>query len=145
MAYELYLRRFVAKPSWTLGVLWMQDKPELFTLEDAVREIVGQPVASWKLPGVTAIPTGRYRLIVDHSQRFNKDMPHVLNVPGFDGVRIHGGNCAGDTEGCPLVGYSASILAGTVSQSTAATAMFNEELVKMLAQDDVFITISNPN
>jgi hypothetical protein len=122
----------------------MQDKPELFTLEDAVREVPGAPVAGWKKSGVTAIPTGRFRVIIDHSEHFQKDLPHILNVPGFEGVRIHSGNTIADTEGCPLVGYSASILAGTVSQSTAASVMFQQELEKLLQQDDVFVTVSNP-
>lgn len=121
------------------------DKPELFTLEDAVREQPGMEVSRWKLAAMTAIPTGRYRVIIDFSHRFNKDMPHILNVSGFDGVRIHSGNSPADTEGCLLVGYSASILAGTVSQSTAASVMFQQELVKLLALDDVWLTVSNPN
>jgi hypothetical protein len=122
----------------------MQDKAELFTLEDAVREVVGQPVAGWKKPGVTAIPTGRYRLIVDYSQRFQKNMPHILHVSGFEGIRIHAGNTHVDTEGCPLLGYGANLLAGTVQQSRAACYMFNEELSKLLDRDEVWITVSNP-
>jgi len=125
-------------------VLWMQGKAELFTLEDAVREVAGQPVASWKKPGVTAIPTGRYRIIIDHSQRFGKDMPHVLNIEGFEGIRIHSGNTSVDTEGCILLGYGANLLAGTVQQSLAACHMFSEELNKLLDRDEVWLTISSP-
>lgn len=125
-------------------MLWIEDKPELFTLEDAVREVAGLPVAGWKKPGVTAIPIGRYRIIIDHSARFNRDMPHVLNVPGFAGIRIHPGNTPVDTEGCLLLGYGANLLAGTVQQSIAACHMFQEELNKLLDRDEVWLTISNP-
>ena len=144
MAIELHLRRIILNPSWTIGVLWIWEKAEMFVLEDAVREIVGQPVAGWKKPGVTAIPIGRYRLIIDRSQRFQKDMPHVLNVPGFEGIRMHAGNTHVDTEGCLLLGYGANLLAGTVQQSTAACHMFQEELDKLLDKDEVWISVSNP-
>ena len=67
-----------------------------YTLEDLVREV--------KLPRYTAIPAGAYKLKISRSNRFKKDLPEVLSVPGFTGVRIHGGNTHENTEGCPLVG-----------------------------------------
>ena len=82
-----------------------------YTLEDVVHEIPGQPVASWKIPGETAIPYGTYNVIVNRSERFSAKachdviLPLLLDVPGFAGVRMHGGNNAGDTEGCLLVAH----------------------------------------
>lgn len=59
-----------------------------------------------KVPGETAIPRGKYRVIISFSQRFQRNMPEVLGVPDFSGIRIHGGNTAMDTHGCPLLGLS---------------------------------------
>lgn len=101
---ELTLRRSWPSTNATVGVLFVDGQMECFTLEDVVREIKGAPVATWKVKGSTAIPEGRYRVVIDFSNRFGRPMPHILDVPGFDGVRIHWGNDAADTEGCPLLG-----------------------------------------
>lgn len=76
-----------------------------WTLEDVVREIPGQPVTAWKVKRETAIPRGTYTMCVTRSNRFGVDLPLLLDVPGFEGVRIHGGNTAADTEGCILVAH----------------------------------------
>lgn len=62
------------------------------------------PVEVWKVKGATAIPRGRYRIELTHSPRFGISMPQLMDVPGFEGIRIHRGNDADDTEGCLLPG-----------------------------------------
>lgn len=75
-----------------------------YVLEDKVREVKGKPVNTWKIAGKTAIPSGTYKVIIDYSNRFKRDLPHLMNVEGFEGIRIHPGNYAKDTEGCLLLG-----------------------------------------
>lgn len=89
----------------TIGVLTIEGSEfSCYTLEDPVREIPGAPVSEWKVYGKTAIPVGTYAVSVTYSPRFNTPLPLLAAVPGFEGVRIHAGNFARDTEGCLLVG-----------------------------------------
>lgn len=101
---ELSVKRLWPVVGTTTGVLEVDGAQDSFTLEDQVRQVDDLDVAEWKIPKETAIPRGRYRVILDYSNRFGRIMPHVLDVPGFTGIRIHGGNRAGDTEGCIIVG-----------------------------------------
>jgi hypothetical protein len=88
----------------TIGNLFIDASWECFSLEDKVREVMAQPVETWKIPGVTAIPSGIFPVVIDFSAKFQRMMLHILNVPDFTGVRIHSGNRDTDTEGCVLVG-----------------------------------------
>jgi len=101
---EMLLQRDASTSQSTPGTLSIDGSFECFTLEDVVREIPGRPVAEWKIQDKTAIPVGTYDVIIDVSTRFQQRMPHLLNVPGFEGIRIHFGNTAVDTDGCILVG-----------------------------------------
>ena len=95
--------------NYTKSSLFLDDVFECFVLEDKDRQrqadgTVIAWVSSLKVPKETAIPYGRYKIIIDFSNRFGRLMPHILDVPDFEGIRIHSGNTDKDTEGCPLVG-----------------------------------------
>jgi hypothetical protein len=93
---ELQIKRTDFSEESTIGELSVNGVFECYTLEDKVRPV--------KIAGKTAIPSGRYEVIINFSQRFQKQLPLLLNVPNYEGVRIHSGNTAANTEGCILVG-----------------------------------------
>jgi hypothetical protein len=101
---RLLLERLQLGKDCTIGSLSIDSDFECWILEDVVREVKGQPVASWKLPGETAIPYGTYEIDITMSARFKRPLPLLLNVDGYSGIRIHPGNVAANTDGCLLPG-----------------------------------------
>jgi len=93
---KLKLTRDVFENEFTLGGLEIDGEHFCFTVEDKIRFV--------KIKGITAIPAGKYKVILTFSNRFKKVLPLLMNVPNFEGVRIHSGNTAEDTEGCIIVG-----------------------------------------
>ena len=136
---ELTLNRHWFSALSTIGELSIDGAFECFVLEDKMRELAGVPVEKWKVKGRTAIPTGRYQVVISHSFRFDRDLPRLLNVPGFEGILIHPGNTASDTEGCLLPGRAR--LADKVIESRVAFAGVFGKL--RAAQDPIWITVKN--
>lgn len=118
-------------PKSTIGQLSFDGEPICFTLEDTCRRT--------KQAGVTAIPSGRYEVVIDFSERFKQMMPHILDVPHFEGVRIHSGNTPENTEGCVLVGFRKDTDA--IYDSKKAYERVMAELEKRLAKGRVFVSI----
>lgn len=98
MKLKLY-RKFLGN-KYTIGKLFVNDEYICDTLEDVVRS------EGIKVYGETAIPCGVYEIVLTMSPRFKKILPLLLDVPHFEGVRIHTGNTEKDTGGCILVGYN---------------------------------------
>ena len=95
-------------PNSTLSKLYVDDVFECYVLEDTDRGLTNaMPLAKIekvKVKGRTAIPAGRYEVLITMSNRFKKLMPLLLRVPGFGGIRIHAGVNHLHTEGCLLPG-----------------------------------------
>jgi hypothetical protein len=105
---ELKLKRDLLNDSYTLGKLSIDGKDFCFTVEDKVRDINNDgdldDKGETKVYGETAIPKGKYKVILSMSNRFKVLMPEILNVKGFEGIRIHAGNTSIDTHGCIIIG-----------------------------------------
>lgn len=85
----------------TTGKLFIENEFECYVLEDQDRKL---EAGGSKIYGRTAIPRGRYKIELDWSPKYGRDMPHILDVPQFEGIRIHTGNRSEDSEGCLIPG-----------------------------------------
>ena len=102
---KIIIERFDFTDESTIGTLTC-DGFVCFSLEDTDRYLEDNPED--KQYGKSAIPRGKYKIIITYSNRFNRELPLLISVPGFSGVRIHPGNGPQDTEGCILVGSTHS-------------------------------------
>lgn len=128
---NLILTRNTRTEQSTIGDLSIDGVFECYILEDVEREV--------KIHGKTAIPKGTYEITVTFSNRFQKPLPLLLNVPGFYGIRIHPGNTAADTEGCLLPGSGK--LNDKVINSRLAFGKLFTKIKAGLKTGKVYITI----
>ena len=121
---ELKLKRHTFDKDYTEGELFINGVKFCDTLEDEYRVLpIKCPyptncICREKVKNETAIPLGKYSLIISMSNRFKKELPEILNVPHFLGIRIHSGNTDKDSSGCILVGekeYEGKLKVGSLS------------------------------
>ena len=132
---NLNLKRTDFTKRSTIGTLDIDSTFFCFTLEDRF------PEDRIKVKGETCIPAGKYEVVTDWSNRFQRMMPHILNVPGFEGIRIHAGNSSKDVSGCVALGQIAG--KDFVGHSAVAFDSFYAKLVSGLKEGRVFIEIIN--
>lgn len=125
---KILVKRISHTQHSTIGEMYVDGVFECYTLEDVVRD--------QKIPGKTAIPAGTYKVIINKSNRFKRLLPLLIDVPNFEGVRIHTGNTHEDSSGCLLVGKGKT--ATTVTQSRDA---FNKLFPKMQKAESITLTI----
>ena len=145
---ELILRRIAKKKGYTIGRLYIKseetkDNPisppsegqgealgeaPLYlcdTLEPTWRDYNN---GAYKIKGRSAIPEGRYAVVITYSPKMKQWLPLLLNVPKFSGIRIHAGNTAKDTEGCILVGENREV--GKVLDSRMWLSRLKQKIVE---------------
>ena len=116
---NLTLKRLNLTPNYTEGELYVNGVYFCKTLEDTNRDLNknGQfDNNEKKVYGETCIPYGKYKVILSYSPKFKRELPEILEVPDFQGIRIHRGNKISDTLGCILCGEK--IKNGYLSNST---------------------------
>lgn len=139
---KLTLNRIALRQTYTIGKLYIDGKYFCDTLEDTVRDTNKNGKfdnGEKKIKGKTAIPYGTYEIKWTYSPRFKKYTPQLMNVPSFEGIRIHSGNSSDHTEGCLLLGENKKV--GMVLNSRATIAKFYTIIKDACAKGKVTIEI----
>lgn len=133
---ELTLRPRTLSATSLISELYCDGTFECFILEDIPRP--------FKEHGKTCIPAGVYDIKVTWSNRFKKQLPQLIDVPDFQGIRIHPGNTSEDTEGCLLPG--STTCTNMVGNSRIAFAkLFTKILNAERKQEPITIDIRRPS
>jgi hypothetical protein len=146
---ELILERIAKRKTYTIGHLYIlrqivdeyssgETKDYLCdTLEPTWRDYAN---GAYKVKGRSAIPEGRYAVVISYSPKFKAWLPILLGVPKFEGIRIHAGNTSEDTEGCILVGKNREV--GKVLDSRIWVHRLKQKIVEAKGRGEpVWITI----
>ena len=150
---ELILERIAKRKTYTIGRLYIREQvmdeylpgtaDEYFcdTLEPTWRDYQN---GAYKVKGRSAIPEGRYAVVISWSPKLGAWLPILLGGPELNkqwqGIRIHAGNTAKDTQGCILVGKNK--LVGQVVDSRIWLHRLKQKIVE--AKDNgeaVWLTI----
>lgn len=135
---KLEIIRIYKGETFSIGNLYVNDILICNTLEDKVRQLDSEDD---KVYGKTAIPSGSYEVVLSYSNRFQKILPEILNVPFFKGVRIHSGNNEDDTEGCILVGECRNVEEGYIYNSRKTMNRLMKILQNADKNEKIFINI----
>lgn len=116
---KLELKRIALKPNYTIGKLFINGTYYCDTIEDKVIDLNKNGKFDDGLSKVmhqTAIPYGTFKVVVNYSPHFKRELPRLLDVPYFEGILIHNGNDQNSSSGCIIVGENKTV--GKVTNST---------------------------
>lgn len=143
MLHFTLIRKY-RKEKYTIGLLYENGEFLCNIVEDRDRglnnNMSAAAILKIKVPSETAIPTGTYRLVVNESPKFKREMIEVVGVPGFTGIRIHNGVNADHSAGCLIPGLNT--IKGGVSDSKRYEEILTKKVKASMAKnEDVYLTI----
>ena len=158
-AAHFLAQRYAEGLMTTVSMVSEGGEPVCQFLEDGVRQY-GE-----KVPGLTAIPPGRYKLGITHNSPMSmryyarwpdswyKGLPTLTwdyqngedMTPPFEGLRIHPGNNHNDSRGCPLTASDVVLEHGdyVAAGSVRAFERFCTRLYRALEVGDAYLTITD--
>lgn len=138
---KVVIERYERAKNYTIGNMYVDGRLFCNTIEDADRglcqDMSEAQIAAKKVYGETAIPTGKYKVQITYSPKYKRKMPQILNVKGFEGIRIHSGNTAKDSLGCVLLGDK--LKAGFVTNSRLRCLDFQQLLTQAGGECELII------
>ena len=138
---ELKLERKIFNEDSTEGNLYVDGKWFCNVIEDKVRAKPGQWHSSLKVYAKTAIPYGRYSVLVTWSNRFKRMLTGIFNVPDFEGIRIHNGTSELSSAGCLIVSYKDDDKNHKLINDKAAMNDLCKLIEKAQKKEKIFINI----
>ena len=140
---DIVLKRTIFTDKSTIGELSVNGKFFCYTIEDKDRNLRNdmdiKDIVRLKQYGITAIPYGIYRVQLTMSNRFKRLLPILFNVKGYEGVRLHRGNTAEDSLGCPILGMQKGVNA--VYQSTIAEVALVKLMDELPMDEEITLEI----
>ena len=125
---ELILKRIAKRKAYTIGRLYVRTEEveefRTYTKDEYICDTLEPPCIEMKVDRTVeevlndkallrsikpcAIPEGEYRVTMTYSPKYKTQLPLITGDSRFNslwqGIRIHAGNTAKDTQGCILVG-----------------------------------------
>ena len=150
---EIVVDRRWKRDTYTIGNMYINGKFFSNTLEDKDRGLTSamtlEEIGKKKIYGQTAIPIGTYEVKMTYSNRlhsrayakkYDGKLPELINVKGYEGVRIHPFNKAQETLGCLSVGKNN--IKGAVTNATAYFYMLVDNYILPAIKRGEKITIT---
>lgn len=150
------LERIYTCDTYTISHIYINEKYVCDAIEDADRgldeSMSVDDITKKKVYGKTAIPCGTYNLTMNvkspkysnfskykWAKKYDGYLPRIENVKGFEGILIHVGNTANDSDGCILVGKNT--IKGQVTSSTVTFQNLMDNYLWKAKQSNEKITI----
>ena len=125
---QLALMRTRLGRTATMGRLYINGRFQCYTLEELARADVHS----------ATVPMGEYKVVLEHNDQFDRWLPHLLGVPNFGTVCIHGDP---DPQGHIVVGNDRNMEEEKILYTRTALASLMNLLIP--EHNRIYIRVEN--